>query len=625
MASLLAAAIFLLCYQYDNKYTAEGPQARFGVLLLSEDTLKQWPTIYLVDGWEIYRGKLLTPETLKAHWIAPDEFVFIGQYSGFEGRGPAREAHGSATYRLNITLPPQTRSYALELPEIYSAYKLYMNGALMAEMGETDAAGYYPQTGNRTVTVQAAGQLEILVAVSDYSHFYSGMVYPSAFGEPDAVERLSLIRLGVRFVAGAIAACLGLLTLGVWWLTRNNKTRHGFLPLYYAAACFCFLLYTGYPIVKTLFPGGMGWYRIENFAFCVMFLLIMLIQRRLTGAEDRWFWPVAAFAGFISGCSLVAPLFIGGHVTLMALYAWLIESYYWICALYLTVGAAVGVYRGRAHSTAMLAAIAVFDVALIMSRLFPLFEPIRFGWFTEWAGAVVVLTLGFVLAEDIAGQVRQNRAMEIKNAFLLENYETLEKHFTEIARVKHDTRHHLFAIRTLLDNREHERLAHYLSDIQGGFEEIEEPVACGNRVIQAILGQAVRRAREMGFSIEFEILPLPPLSIPDADLVSLFTNLLDNALESCAKIQSSENRWIKVRLKCRAPYLILSVSNARQGTVSMDGNAYISAKDNALLHGHGIAIVKKTAEKHGGFASFEHTESAFAAEAALLCGPPGNP
>ena len=494
-----------------------------------------------------------------------------------------------------------------------------MNGALMAEMGEPAAAAYAPRTGNRAVTVQAAGQLEILIAVADYSHFYSGMVYPPAFGAPDAVERALLTRLGVRFTAAAVAACLGLLYLGIWRLTRNSGTRRGFLPVYYAAVCFCFILYTGYPIVKTLFPGGMGWYIVENFSFCLLFLLVMLIQRRLTGMEDRWFRPVAAFAVFLCCCSLAAPLIVGGNFALMMAYSLLIESYYWVCAVYLTARAAYGATRGKLYSGATLAGIAVFDAALIMSRLLPLFEPIRFGWFVEWAGAVIVLVLGFVLAGDIAAQYRQSQAMEIKNEFLLENYAALESHFTQIARVKHETRHHLFAIRALLENREYERLAGYLSDVQDDFAEIEEPVACGSRVIQAVLGHAARRAREMGFAIEFEVLPLPPLSVPDADLVSLFMNLLDNALESCAGIQNPENRRIKVRLKYRPPYLCLSVVNARQGTIRADGDAYRSAKGGSLTHGHGIAIVRKTAEKHGGFASFAHTEDTFTAEAALLC------
>ncbi|MCL2002696.1 MAG: GHKL domain-containing protein [Oscillospiraceae bacterium] len=224
------------------------------------------------------------------------------------------------------------------------------------------------------------------------------------------------------------------------------------------------------------------------------------------------------------------------------------------------------------------------------------------------SAALMMCYLLFVNTRELAGYRSGLHMMEIKNDFLQQNYQTLESHFTQIARMKHEMRHHLFAIRTFFKNSDYERLDRYLSDVQAGFAEIEEPVACGNRVIQAVLGHAARRAQDMGFDIGFDVLPLPPLSVPDADLVSLFMNVLDNALESCANVQDAEKRWITVRLKTRPPYLCLSVRNA---IGKPDG------EKDPVLRGHGVEIVRKIAEKHGGVALFEHTEDTFSAEVAL--------
>lgn len=218
---------------------------------------------------------------------------------------------------------------------------------------------------------------------------------------------------------------------------------------------------------------------------------------------------------------------------------------------------------------------------------------------------------------ELADNKSDMQTLEMKSEFMLENYQTLEKHFTEIAQMKHEMRHHLFAVRELCENGEREQLLKYLSDIQGDFAEIEGPVACDNRVIQAVLGHAARRAKEMMFQIEFKILSLPPLTVPDTDIVSLFMNLLDNALESCSHIENPKDRWIKVRLKTRQPYFCLSVANARQGTLNQSGDAYISTKTEPVLHGHGIEVVRKITEKHGGLASFEHDTDSFTVEVAL--------
>lgn len=206
---------------------------------------------------------------------------------------------------------------------------------------------------------------------------------------------------------------------------------------------------------------------------------------------------------------------------------------------------------------------------------------------------------------------------EMKNEYLLENYQALENYYKQISETKHEMRHHLLAIRTLLDNGEYRQLDTYLSNIEEQFLEVPSPIPCENRVIQAVLGHAARRAGELGFQIQFDILSLPDLQIPDLDLVSLLMNLLENALESCVNIPESKDRWMQVKLKMRQPYLCLSISNARHGELIVNGDSYTSTKSASALHGHGIAVVRKIVDKHNGLISFEHTDRMFCVEIAL--------
>jgi light-regulated signal transduction histidine kinase (bacteriophytochrome) len=92
---------------------------------------------------------------------------------------------------------------------------------------------------------------------------------------------------------------------------------------------------------------------------------------------------------------------------------------------------------------------------------------------------------------------------------------------------------------------------------------------------------------------------------------------MEHALDRCICIQKSENRWIKVKLKTKPPYIYLSVKNARHGKINKNGSTYISTKNDAIQHGHGIKVVREIAKKHDGFASFEHTQDSFSAEIAL--------
>lgn len=234
------------------------------------------------------------------------------------------------------------------------------------------------------------------------------------------------------------------------------------------------------------------------------------------------------------------------------------------------------------------------------------------GVFCAYINLRMILNL-----RELAQYKSDMQIQEMKNEYLLENYQTLENHYKQISETKHEIRHHLFAIRTLLDNGEYGKIGTYLSDIDGHFTEAPELVPCENRILQAVLSHFARRARESGFSIQFEILPLPDLRLPDADLVSLLMNLLENALESCGNIPDGKDRWITVKLKTRPPYLCLSICNARRGELIVSGDSYASTKNASALHGHGIAVVRKIMDKHNGLISFEHTDDTFCVEVAL--------
>ena len=178
---VFSVALFLLSYRFDNKYTRPGPQPENGLLMLDDETINDHPLVFLIQGWEFFRGRLLSPEDFMVYQ-QPDEHVYIGQYGGFEGGNPERSPHGSATYRLNILIPEDPATYTLELPEIFSAYILYINGVKAEQFGNPDPVSYHPQTGISSVSFLARERVEIILAVSDFSHMYSGMVHPPAFG-----------------------------------------------------------------------------------------------------------------------------------------------------------------------------------------------------------------------------------------------------------------------------------------------------------------------------------------------------------------------------------------------------------------------------------------------------------
>ncbi len=625
---LLSAASFYLLHEFDNKYTAKGPQPKSGVLMLEENTLAQYPVLFLVSDWEIYRDRLLTPEDFAENPPLPDELVFIGQYGGLEGRlkenASPRSPHGSATYRLNIALPAEGRSYTLELPEIYSAYKLYINGVLMKEMGSPDPGSYRAETGIASVTVQAAVRMEILIAVSDYSHFYSGMVYPPAFGKPSAVAGLMNQRLILRTLVCAVSLCIGFLylLLGVFSSAGRKKDPRSPLPFLYASLCLAFTLYICYPVVKTLSLGGLGLYHAEAFAYCAMLLLILWIQDKLTGIDRRWTGISAAFGVFTCAIALVFPLLMGNSLNLMTAYSRLIGVYTWACAIYLTAGAAWSLHHRKTYSKLMLTGMAVFDAALVMDRIYPLFEPIRFGWFTELAGGVLVLCTGIAMAFEIAGQLRLQQAMEARAKSVTKMLEVQRAYYPillekeqEARAARHDLRHHIIMLRELLENGDMAKLKAYL-EAYSDKRILTVPMSyCRHYVTDMLLRMYAGLAAEQDIPFRVEAKLPETLSVDDADLCVVLSNLLENALEASALIPAHQ-RNILVRIGCKHGWLVLLIENEFDGQVKTENGHFFSRKQKDR-EGIGLASVGIVASRYGGNVHFYSEGNTFYSEVFL--------
>ncbi|MDL2294155.1 ATP-binding protein, partial [Ruminococcaceae bacterium OttesenSCG-928-D13] len=173
----LAAAllVFLSLYRWDNKYTQPGPKALAGLLYL--DGGQAEGLHFLTSEWEYYPDVLLAPGDFGVPAPQPEQYVFIGGYSNFSAGQAQRGPHGQASYRLTVRLPEQPRAYALLMPDVYCAYRLYVNGRLLLEMGAPEADGYTPRLGERTVAFEASGSVEILLAVAGREYITAGLTH----------------------------------------------------------------------------------------------------------------------------------------------------------------------------------------------------------------------------------------------------------------------------------------------------------------------------------------------------------------------------------------------------------------------------------------------------------------
>ncbi|MDO4261261.1 MAG: GHKL domain-containing protein [Eubacteriales bacterium] len=615
---LAASCLFLFLYLFDNKYTQRAIQPADGLLILSQDDLDRRPLRFLTSGWACYPDCLLTPEDfdegLPDHYLT---YTQIGQSVRFDRMGQRRAPHGSATYVLYLNLPAG-KTYALELPEVFSACRLYVDDTLAAEVGNPDPDAYEARTQSRLVTFVSGGHTRLILSVSDYSHYYSGLVYPPAFGTPAAVLTYQNLRIGL-----SLSACVltSLIALGLLYLGLRMKRRNA-LP--FSLLCAATVGFISYPILHSFFELSIfPWYTLELLCGYLVSFLVVFLHNRLCAAGRRTALisqgtalSMLVLAGLYGLCS---PLLT---VPVMDVFSVLSVLYKAALSLYLIGTAARAVRRQDPETFCLLCGASFYGTAFLWDCLLPSFEPVYGGWFSEWGTAVLLLAILYTFWKDLASAyafryifMEERRQLTRQVAIQQAHYQALTEKIDETIRIRHDERHHMQTLSAYLENGQYGQMRDYLAEYLRADSQSGRTVLCRNLTVDAILQYYMGLCRDRSISLSVSA-PIPArIPVGDTDLSILFGNLLENAFEAALN-DASGHPFIRVQAGWKDGKLYVRVENSHSHPVRTHQGRYLSTKHDG--YGIGTESVRALAKRNGGQIKFDVTDRTFRVSVILV-------
>lgn len=117
--------------------------------------------------------------------------------------------------------------------------------------------------------------------------------------------------------------------------------------------------------------------------------------------------------------------------------------------------------------------------------------------------------------------------------------------------------------------------------------------------------------------MEFNLEGINELPFSNEDLVTLFSNLLDNAIEACEKVKG--RRVVIVTLRCTGTETLLTVRNTSP-PVDTALPQLSSTKKDAAAHGYGLKNVCAVLEKYNSEFAFHYNDGWFNFSALLKGG-----
>ena len=232
--------------------------------------------------------------------------------------------------------------------------------------------------------------------------------------------------------------------------------------------------------------------------------------------------------------------------------------------------------------------------------------------------AVIVYAVMFMVIAVllIYNNTSKNRYRELDrvNNYLLqtqrEYYDLLYNNDRDTRKFRHDISNHFLCVRSLLNEKKYDEAADYITELVGSINNCKPKFQVGNVVANAILNDISGRYSKTNLVLKGHM--PEELSISDADVCTIFSNLLENAF--CAAAECPDGGNVSLVIKTVAGSMMLVIENDFVGSVRSSKGRLITRKSDKENHGFGMMNVRECLEKHGGDMKYRYKDGRFAVE-----------
>ena len=188
-----------------------------------------------------------------------------------------------------------------------------------------------------------------------------------------------------------------------------------------------------------------------------------------------------------------------------------------------------------------------------------------------------------------------------------ENMNALEQNYRAQRKTAHEFEHHIQVIRDLLAHGEVAAAQEYVERLKKNRSIMVYSVNSGHPVMDVILNQKYQTARDNDIKMQIRVNDLSGLTIPTDSLVVVLTNLLDNAIEACRRIDGYREIIGCIVMN---DGLYISIRNTSEAVRIVDGKIPTS-KEDSLSHGFGLLSVTYVLDKLGAEYTFGYEDGWF--------------
>lgn len=219
-----------------------------------------------------------------------------------------------------------------------------------------------------------------------------------------------------------------------------------------------------------------------------------------------------------------------------------------------------------------------------------------FIWLILLLFVMAVLYLNIQIMSCIQNNNQIAMAME-RNALLANYYKKEIQQYRNEQIFYHDLKNQFLVIKNYIRNKNFDKVEEYIEKLSYAEEQLPK-YRTGIDVLDILLEYKKKEAEEQKICVDIHTDPIE-LKLLEREVVALFGNLLDNAIEACNQIRG-DIKWIRVAIRKLHEMTFIKVSNSYEEHPIIEQEKFISTKEDKRMHGLGMTSMRMIVEKYDG-------------------------
>lgn len=256
------------------------------------------------------------------------------------------------------------------------------------------------------------------------------------------------------------------------------------------------------------------------------------------------------------------------------------------------------------------------SIMLIALGFFAFTSPSPTMTILVWA-CTIISAISLPLLFSNMKQVVASTEIKVRNQYLeqqqqlqVEHYIALQAENQRTRKLHHDIANHLQTMQSLLEQGHVMEASSCIQKIDDAFENTAATYYCDNTIVNVLCYNKIHYATTKGIKADVCLSLATDTFLQEVDLVALFSNLLDNAIEGCET--TDNDRFINMADHLDEYAYAIKVTNSKQQSNDDNkGEPLKTHKADAELHGLGTQIISEIAQKHHGTARFHDLGTTF--------------